>query len=154
MDVDVKSLHPLEVKALRHVKPGEEITTKRFVEELSFKIGQCNQAFSWLEGKGFIGEARRSQTVVYELTELGKSYAEQGTPEERMLDLLNKEGALAMPELAVKLGLENRDIGSAYGQLSKEGVLSMDSEKQVSAVGDASERMKAVRAILDKAAKS
>lgn len=154
MDVDVKSLHPLEVKALRHVKPGEEITTKRLVEELSFKIGQCNQAFSWLEGKGFIEEARRSQTVVYELTELGKSYAEQGTPEERMLDLLNNEGALAMPELASKLGLENRDIGSAYGQLSKEGVLSMDGDKKVSAVGQASGRMKAVRAVLDKAANS
>jgi len=152
MDVDVKSLHPLEVKTLRHVKPGEEITTKRLVDELSFKIGQCNQAFSWLAGKGFIDEARRVQTVVYELTELGKSYAEKGTPEERMLELLSESGPLTMQELTGKLGLENRDTGSAYGQLSKEGVLSMDGEKRVSAVGEASARMKAVRRVLDKAA--
>jgi len=102
-------------------------------------------------GKGFIDEARRVQTVVYELTELGKSYAEKGTPEERMLELLSESGPLTMQELTGKLGLENRDTGSAYGQLSKEGVLSMDGEKRVSAVGEASARMKAVRRVLDKA---
>ncbi len=165
MDVDVKSLHPLEVRTLRHVKPEEEITTERLVQELSFNIGQCNQAFSWLSAKGFITENRRTARVVYELTDLGRSYASEGTPEERIVSLLEKEGPLKMPEIAAKLGLENRDVGSAYGQLSKEGLLTMDGEKRVSATGAAtatnagaevgatetSDRMKAVRSLLDRA---
>jgi phenylalanyl-tRNA synthetase alpha chain len=153
MDVDVKSLHPLEVRTLRHVKTEEEITTERLVRELSFNIGQCNQAFSWLAAKKFITEKRRTRRLVYELTELGRAYAGEGTPEERIISLLQKEGPLKMPEIAARLGLENRDVGSAYGQLSKEGLLSMDGEKQVSAVGEnASPRMKAVRSLLDRAA--
>ncbi|HDQ15370.1 MAG TPA: phenylalanine--tRNA ligase subunit alpha [Sediminispirochaeta sp.] len=155
MDLDVKSLHPLEVKTLRHVKPGEEFDTERLVMELSFNIGQCNQAFSWLAAKGFIEEARRSERVVYELTELGRSYAEKGTPEERIVEVLEQEGPMKMPELARRLGLENRDVGSAYGQLSKEGVLSMDAEKNVSSTGEgASERMKTVRSLLERAQKN
>ncbi|HKK64861.1 MAG TPA: phenylalanine--tRNA ligase subunit alpha, partial [Clostridia bacterium] len=67
-------------------------------------------------------------------------------------ELLTQSGPLTMQELTGKLGLENRDTGSAYGQLSKEAVLSMDDEKRVSAVGEASARMKAVRRVLDKAA--
>jgi len=152
MDVDVKSLHPLEVKTLRHVKPGEEITTERLVKELSFKIGQCNQAFSWLSSKNLITESRRTQRIVYELTDMGHSYAGEGFPEERILSQLEKEGPLTMPELSARLGLENRDVGSAFGQLSKEGVLSMDDEKKVCSTGSgASPRMKAVRVLLDKA---
>jgi len=155
MDVDVKSLHPLEVKTLRHVKPGEEITADRLVKELSFKIGQCNQAFSWLAAKKLLVEARRTQRVVYELTELGNSFAKDGSPEERILSLVEKEGPMKMTALSEKLGLENRDIGSAFGQLSKEGVLAMDGEKQVSSTGAGlSSRMKAVRNLLEKAVKN
>ena len=46
MDIDVKNLHPLEVKLLRHVSKGEEITAERIIKELDYKVGQCNQAFS------------------------------------------------------------------------------------------------------------
>jgi phenylalanyl-tRNA synthetase alpha chain len=154
MDVDVKSLHPLEVKTLLHVGPGEDIGTDRLVRELSFKIGQCNQAFSWLEGKGFIEEKGRSTRTVYELTDLGRSYAEEGSPEERILRLLAEKGPHSMPEIASALGLENSDVGSSFGRLSKEGVLEMNGEKNVSVKDDEtpSKRMQAVRSLLDRAA--
>ena len=48
MDIEVKNLHPLEVRLLRHVDLGQDITAQRLVDELDYKIGQCNQAFSWL----------------------------------------------------------------------------------------------------------
>ncbi len=150
MEVDVKSLHPLEVKILRHVQPGEEISAERLVNELSFKIGQCNQAFSWLLGKECITELRREAKTVYELTETGKQYAEIGTPEERIVQLIEREGPKTMPEICEALGLENKDVGSAYGMLSKEGVLAMDSEKRVQKAGEESERMKLVRALIQR----
>ncbi|MGN1189269.1 MAG: phenylalanine--tRNA ligase subunit alpha, partial [Candidatus Ornithospirochaeta sp.] len=68
MDIDVKNLHPLEVKLLRHVSKGEVITSERIVKELDYKVGQCNQAFSWLSAKECLAETGRTKRVMYELT--------------------------------------------------------------------------------------
>ena len=72
MDIDVKNLHPLEVKLLRHIDLESEITAERIVDELGYKVGQCNQAFSWLCAKGALQETSRKTVVVYELTDLGR----------------------------------------------------------------------------------
>ena len=61
MDIDVKNLHPLEVKLLRHVSKGEEITAERIIKELDYKVGQCNQAFSWLSAKECLLETGRTR---------------------------------------------------------------------------------------------
>ena len=85
-------------------------------------LGQCNQAFSWLAGKGLIAERERVREVRYELTELGGQYRRDGLPEERIVALLRDAGPLPMPEIAARLGLQQRDVGSAYGALAREGV--------------------------------
>ncbi len=36
-----------------------------------------------------------------------------------------------MSEAAALLGIEQKDMGSAYGQLSKEGLLGMDETKRI-----------------------
>ena len=130
MDIDVKNFHPLEVKLLRHVALGEDITAERIVNELDYKVGQCNQAFSWLSAKGCLEETGRKTVVTYELTELGKAQAEQGTPAQRIFDLLKDGEPLSLPEIAEKLGLEKSDIGSAYGSLSKAGTCAMNAENK------------------------
>ena len=33
MDIDVKNLHPLEVRLLRHVSAGEDITPERIIQQ-------------------------------------------------------------------------------------------------------------------------
>ena len=75
MDIEVKNLHPLEVRLLRHVSPGEAITADRLVSELGYKIGQCNQAFSWLTAKGLLSESSREKYTLYELTDTGRAQA-------------------------------------------------------------------------------
>ncbi len=127
----VKGLHPLEIKLLLSAGPGEDITKEKLIRELSYNEGQCNQAFSWLSSKGLIEEKRRTKRISYELTELGKEYQAKGTPEERILKLIGEEGPMRLPDIANKLGLENRDVGSAYGKLSQKGLLKMDQEKKV-----------------------
>lgn len=59
MEIDVRNLHPLEIRLLRHVSPGETITAQRLIDELDYNIGHCNQAFSWLVAKGFLEETDR-----------------------------------------------------------------------------------------------
>lgn len=130
MDIDVKNFHPLEVKLLRHVNANEAVTAERIVNELNYKIGQCNQAFSWLSAKGCLQETGRRTITTYELTETGRNQAENGTPAQRIFALLKEGTPLALPEIAEKLGLEKSDIGSAYGSLSKAGSCAMNQENK------------------------
>ncbi|MDR1932741.1 MAG: phenylalanine--tRNA ligase subunit alpha [Spirochaetales bacterium] len=148
----VASLHPLEVRILHAYKPGDVIDSGRLAKDLGYKIGQSNQAVSWLAARNLVQEKTRVSHTFYELTELGSEYARSGTPEERIVRLLSEKGALALPEIARALGLDTRDTGSAFGALAKDGVLRMDENKKTSlADGASSVRMTRTRALLDKA---
>ncbi len=136
MDIDVKNLHPLEVRLLRHVSLNEEITAERIIDELDYKVGQCNQAFSWLSAKGYLVEQSRATRVLYELTELGKEQAEKGTPAQRIFTFIKAEGPHALPEIASALGLEKSEVGKAFGQLSKAQCASMNEENKAQALVD------------------
>ena len=153
MDIDVKNLHPLEVKLLRHVSLDETITAERIIEELGYKVGQCNQAFSWLLSKGCLGETGRTKSVIYELTDLGRDYQKNGMPVERIFNYI-KNTPLTMPELASTLNLEKSDVGSAFGLLSKAKCASLDEEKKAHAISETLPKETLLqRTILDKAVK-
>ena len=128
----VKNLHPLEVQILLAYKKGDELSIEKVEKELKFKQGNGNQALSWLAGKGLVSEIRREKTVYYEMTALGQEWKEKGSPEERIIELIKSaKDSLRLPDIAQSLKMENKDIGSAFGNLSKQGVLAMDSEKKV-----------------------
>jgi phenylalanyl-tRNA synthetase alpha chain len=126
-----RGLHPLEVRLLRHFRKGDTLTSSRAIEELSFNLGQFNQAVSWLQAKGLLQETGRVRRTEYGLSDLGQVYRREGTPEERIYRLVRDQGPLSLPQIAERLGLESREAGSAFGTLSKEGLLAMDEEKRV-----------------------
>ena len=132
----IKNLHPLEIRILLAYQKGDELTIDRVEKELAFKPGNGNQALSWLAGKGLIGEVRRQTAVFYELTGLGEEWKEKGSPEERLVTLVRqhlekKAETPSLAECAQVLGMESKDIGSAFGSLSKRGVLAMDGDKKL-----------------------
>ncbi|MCL2478008.1 MAG: phenylalanine--tRNA ligase subunit alpha [Treponema sp.] len=135
MSVDIqslmKNLHPLELKVILFYKTTDELTALKIEKDLGFKSGNGNQCLSWLAGKNLVREIRRDTAIFYELTELGGTWKERGTPEERIIELIRISPGLRLPEMAANLKLENRDIGSAFGNLSKQGILEMDAEKKV-----------------------
>ncbi|MDR1301016.1 MAG: phenylalanine--tRNA ligase subunit alpha [Treponema sp.] len=161
----VKNLHPLEVKIIRHYTRDDEMTIEKVEAELNFKPGNGNQALSWLAGKGIIAEIRREIGVFFELTDLGREWQKQGSPEERLLELVRGQNplqGLRLPEIAQTLGLDTKAVGSAFGTLSKLGVLGMDANKQVMLTveslqagrplsGKAAEYFSLVRGLLTKA---
>jgi phenylalanyl-tRNA synthetase alpha chain len=126
MDIDVKNLHPLEVRLLRHVSLGEAIDAKRLIGELGYNVGQCNQSFSWLEAKGFIKEEARIRRTLYELTDVGRFQAQEGTPAERIFHFLKEHGPAPLPKIAESLKLEQSEVGSSFGLLSKGGFVGMN----------------------------
>jgi len=150
----VKNLHPLEVRILLSYKKGDELTVEKVEQDLSLKSGNGNQALSWLAGKGLVAELRREVNVFFELTDLGRRWKESGTPEERVLSLVRQRpGALTLAAIAGELALEQKDIGSAFGALSKSGVLALDADKKVIPVSDKGlEKLSALRGLLDSAA--
>ena len=157
MDIQsvLKNLHPLEIKVLKNFKIGEGLYAKKLQEVLQYKEGHANQAFSWLKLKELVKEKRRKTTVVYELTELGKDYAQNGLPAERIILLLKEAGPLKLPEIAQKLGLQNKDVGSSFGELSKAGCAAMNDEKKASYIKDPDDKNFLLKkALLKRAAES
>ncbi|HUI71236.1 MAG TPA: phenylalanine--tRNA ligase subunit alpha [Spirochaetia bacterium] len=151
-----RELHPLEVKVLLHA--GPEMSQASLMKELSYNSGQANQALSWLAAKGFAAEKSRATRVLYEITEFGRECLEKGTYEERIIRLIVREGPMSLPEIAKKLSLDPKDVGSAFGGLSKEKILVMDGEKRASVASGASKPLEgstsAVRTLLAKAAEA
>lgn len=155
MDIQsiIKNLHPLEIKVLLNYRQEDELTSDRLAKDLNYKEGHANQAFSWLAQKGLIAEANRTAQIYYEITELGRNIARNGTDEERIVAFLQKEGAKSLPEIAAGTGIENKNVGSAFGMLSKEGVLTMNDEKKAEYTGKSlPERVATVAALVKKAA--
>jgi phenylalanyl-tRNA synthetase alpha chain len=146
----LEGLHPLEIKLLLGLPQEETLAAETLVRKLGYNVSQANQVLSWLAQKGLVREASRRTVVSYALTDLGREYREKGTPEERLLALVKKEGPLLLPEIARKLGLENKDAGSAFGLLSKEGVAGMNDEKKVIVKDEArGASVKQARALLE-----
>ncbi|MCR5290917.1 MAG: phenylalanine--tRNA ligase subunit alpha [Treponema sp.] len=131
----IKNLHPLEIKVLLHYSSKDELTVEKLEHDLQYKEGHANQAFSWLSGKHLVEVTDRIPHTFFEITEVGRAMAQNGTVEERIVAFLKEKGEKTLPELASALGIENKDIGSAFGQLSKEGVLSMTADKKASYTG-------------------
>lgn len=149
----LKGLHPLEIKVLLAYAPGDQLDTARLAAELGYVEGHANQAQAWLSSKELAVESGRSSRLVYELTPLGRVWLETGTPEERMVGFLKEKGPETMPAICQAIGLEQKDAGSAFGRLSREGILAMGADKLVTLSGaTASRRSEALRALLTKAA--
>ncbi len=148
----VSTLHPLEVKVLLGFNADEQISPARISTKLGYNLGQANQAVSWLVQKQFLSEHDRTLKISYELTDLGTSFREGGFPEERLFQFVRDNGPQKLPEAAQAVGLEPKDIGSAFGALSKAGVLAMDGEKRISATAEElPEYCGVIRGLLDKA---
>lgn len=144
-------LHPLEAAALRALRQSGESTPEALAEQAGLVLGQVNQAVSWLTGKGWAEEVRRVREVEHGLTDLGRRYQRDGTPEERILALLHGGGPLSLPDLAERTGLDQREVGSAFGALARAQAVRMDERKRAAAAGAPPDSLAAARRLLDAA---
>ena len=154
MDIQglIKNLHPLEVRVLLTYTAQDELTSARLQKELGYKEGHANQAFSWLSGKDLVQVVSRKPHTYYELTELGTVFRTEGQPAQRIFNCVKEKGALSLPKIAAQLHLENKDVGSAFGMLSKEGVLALnDDKKAVVKSPDLPESVKRMASLIEKA---
>ena len=157
MDVQsiIKNLHPLEIKVLLNYTEKDELSSEKLQNELNYKEGHANQAFSWLGGKNLLSVTSRTPHTFYEITDLGRDYAKNGTPDEKIIAFVKANGAKTLPEIAAGAGLEQKDVGSAFGQLSKDGVLKMNAEKKAEYTGaEIPSRITIAKSLFERAAAS
>lgn len=128
----LKSLHPLEIKVL--LTDQDSLDAPTIVETLGYKLGHALQALSWLQMKSLVQETERRTLRFFELTDIGRDWLRQGFPEARLLAGVNEAEPLPLNRWAERLGLEQSELGSAFGRLSKEGFLSLDEGKNVVAL--------------------
>ena len=151
----IKTLHPLEIRVLRTYKPGDHLTASLLCSDLGFVEGQANQVYAWLTAKQLACDIERKVYNVYELTDLGKSWLEKGTPEQRMITYLENHGPEFIPAICTALGLEQKDIGSAFGRLSKDGAVGMTEEKRVKLIDKQKDTLSlAIQAVLTRVQKA
>ncbi len=157
MDIQnvIKNLHPLEIKVLLNYTEKDELSSEKLQKELDYKEGHANQAFSWLGGKELISVVSKTPHTFYEITDIGRSYVSEGTPDERIINFVKENGAKTLPEIAAGTKLEQKDVGSAFGQLSKDGILKMNAEKKAEYTGkDLPSRITVAKSLFEKASKS
>ena len=148
----IKNLHPLETRILLHYSLKDELTSTRLETELGFKEGHANQAFSWLAGKKLLAETSRTPHTYFELTDYGRKVLRDGFTEERVVEYLRQNGPAKLPEIALSLGIENKEVGSAFGSLAKDKVVSMNADKKAELTGAIfPTRLEVARGLLKKA---
>ena len=149
---DIKNLHPLEIKVLLKYGKDDKLTSERLQKELGYKEGHANQAFSWLGGKGLLKEVSRVPHTYYEISDYGKALAKNGSVEVRIINFLKEKGAHQLPEISSALGIEGKDVGSAFGSMKKDGLVKMDGGKAEYTGAALPERFEIADSIIKKAA--
>ena len=141
--VNLKKSASLEIRVLRAFKPGDELTAKRWNGISNTKRTRGSSAR--------LGTRYQAQQEAYFLNSPTGRQTATRVPEERIAALLRDKGAHTLPEITAALGLEQRDVGSAFGKLSKSGAIAMDADKKASFVKETPE-ITATAALLKKAA--
>lgn len=95
----LKELHPLEIKVLLAFKEKPEFLSPELVSAAQISDADSRRAIGWLQSKGLIELIpKETKTTIY-LTDLGKKYLTDGTPEQRAFDFINKTNAPKMSDL-------------------------------------------------------
>lgn len=137
---------------LLHYSLKDELTSTRLQTELGYKEGHANQAFSWLAGKKLLAETSRTPHIYFELTDFGRKVSKEGFAEEKIISYLKENGPRRLPEIASALGMENREVGSAFGSLSRDNVLALNGDKMAEYTGaPVPERIAVAKKLIQKA---
>lgn len=126
----IKTLHPLEIKVIVNNEEEDDISASIIIEKLGFNEGQANKTIEWLNSKGIIEEIYRKLNIFYKATERGLGALRDGFVEEKIINLVSQKAVLAS-NLALELDIDVKEVRKAFGNLLKEGILSLDLDKQI-----------------------
>ncbi|MBS12558.1 MAG: phenylalanine--tRNA ligase subunit alpha [Gemmatimonadetes bacterium] len=127
-DVDITSLHALEIKTLRGFESDSASVQSdgALGEATGLGAGQIRRAVEWLISKSLLEIAEESSDTSIALTDLGKTQLSAGASPESALLTAAAEGSVTLKDLQGDERFSKGDWGSAFGGLKKEGVIDTD----------------------------
>ena len=128
--IDVRNLHPLEIRLLLGFKEGEKFDNEEIEKRCSFNPGHANQAVSWTLSKNLISKVSSETIVSYELSDVGRDALVKGMIARRIISLVAKAG-VSIADLPKLLEEDQKSIGSDFALLKKAGILSVTPDKKI-----------------------
>lgn len=122
----IDELHLYEKKILKALGEKKGKTTPEEISKSqNMDIKSVMSAGDSLESKDII-KIHKEVKEVLSLSEIGKKYAEQGLPERKILEALDKEESIRINDAAEKTGLDPKEVNIAVGWLFKKKWATMD----------------------------
>ena len=135
MKTNIDTLHPLESKLLLWMEPEGTSKIGDIGKALGIEEAQARQAISWLIERGCVLTARKRVRQFFLPTEWTKEVHAHGLPERRIVDHIQKNGAMSLPAVAKALALDQASSGSAFGKLQRAGTVRLNEAREVERTG-------------------
>lgn len=116
--------------------PGEELPLEQIAKRGELTLAQARSAVERLKLRGALIQTAERAAANLSLSQLGRMYARDKTPELRLLETLATGGPLPVSAVQALPGLEPAEAGAAFGALKQQGALRLD-QGQVSLAGPA-----------------
>ncbi len=128
------------------------LSTPQLAEATGLESSQLSMAIEWLVAKQLLVTVSETVTPLVSLTPVGKTYAEQGSPLERILSAVREASStgkrLTIADLQAREGLDPSEVSRAVGRLKKEGALLVIQGGCLESTGRPSPSAEAMRSLL------
>ncbi|MBI3621580.1 MAG: phenylalanine--tRNA ligase subunit alpha [Nitrospirae bacterium] len=115
-------LHPLERTVLAVFRDEPAAWDHQLAQRTGLDESRLSMAFGWLLSKEVLCVEQDRTSKFVSLTELGRRYATELIPEQRIVQALQAGTRLLIPDLRERLGLDQLEVSTAVGNLKQHGV--------------------------------
>ena len=119
----LESLHPLEHKVLLSFALSETLSASAVLRSSGLDESRLDMASGWLLSKDLIEVKEESVTSLVSLTETGKGYDKEGTPEMRIINALREGKQFTVKDVIQTWGMDPTEVSSAVGVLKESKVV-------------------------------
>jgi phenylalanyl-tRNA synthetase alpha chain len=119
----LESLHPLEHKVLLSFVLSETQSASDVLKSSGLDESRLDMASGWLQSKGLLEVKDESVTSLVSLTETGREYDEQGTPEMRIIEALRQGKQFTVKDVIQSWGMDPTEVSSAVGALKESKIV-------------------------------
>lgn len=116
-------LHPLERKVLASLKIRPTQWDHDLTRETGLDESRLSMALGWLLTKGVLRVAEEQTSQYIGITDIGRQYARNSLPEERILGDLKAGKKLTVQDLRGQKDVDPLEISTAMGNLKQHGLI-------------------------------
>ncbi|MBN1150958.1 phenylalanine--tRNA ligase subunit alpha [candidate division WOR-3 bacterium] len=131
--MEKNSLHPLEIKFLKNLKKGNNFSVSCYPQNSGLTPENVRGIIGWFKAKNWLEEVEEKVSIRAEITDEGKTYAQNGHPMRLVLDKL-AISPLTIKEMIETTGYGQAEIGKAVGFLKK-NELALENDGFISPTG-------------------